>query len=66
VKPFDLVFDPIMALFYKCTLKGNMAYHRQRILEKGHRKTARQFDVVSLLSKINLSFNVLKNIVSKE
>lgn len=35
-------------------------------MEAGYKKTSRQFDVVSLMNKINMSFNVLKNVVTKE
>ncbi len=35
-------------------------------MEAGYAKTAKQFDVVNLMNKMNFSFNVLKNVVTKE
>lgn len=51
---------------FKCTARGSQANQRKKIMEAGYRKTTKQFDVVSLMNKINLSFNVLKNVVTKE
>tara|TARA_B110000285_G_scaffold207654_1_gene247198 strand:+ start:2219 stop:2554 length:336 start_codon:yes stop_codon:yes gene_type:complete len=65
ITPRDLIMDQFYSCF-RCTNKGSQAYQRKRIMEAGYKKTYQQFDVVSLMNKINLSFNVLKNVVTKD
>ena len=65
ISPLELVMDQFYSCF-KCTARGTLANQRKKIMEAGYRKTTKQFDVVSLMNKINLSFNVLKNVVTKE
>lgn len=65
ITPRELFLDQLYACF-KCTSRGSQAQQRKKIMEAGYKKTTKQFDVVSLMNKINLSFNVLKNVVTKE
>lgn len=61
----QIIFDPIMQVCL-WRRKGRDARQRQQILDAGRDKKAKQMDLVNIMHKINFSYDILRNFVTKD
>ena len=62
---FEIISDPFVS-FCRWRSKGRKANIRLQVLEAGNEKKAKQMDIVNIMQKINFSYDVLRNFVTKD
>ena len=62
---FEIIFDPFVSIC-RWRKKGRDANVRLQVLEAGNEKKAKQMDIVNVLHKINFSYDILRNFVTKD
>jgi hypothetical protein len=62
---FEIISDPFVSIC-RWRKKGRQANVRLQILEAGNDKKAKQMDLVNIMHKINFSYDILRNFVTKD
>jgi len=62
---FEIITDPFVAIC-RWRKKGRQANVRLQVLEAGNEKKSKQLDIVNILHKINFSYDILRNSVTKD
>jgi len=61
----QIIFDPFRQICL-CRKKGREARQRQVVLDAGREKKAKQMDLINIMHKINFSYDILRNFVTKD
>lgn len=62
---WEIITDPFVSVC-RWRKKGRQANTRLQILEAGNEKKNRQMDLVNIMHKVNFSYDVLRNFVTKD
>jgi len=62
---WEIITDPFVSIC-RWRKKGRQANTRLQILEAGNEKKARQMDLVNIMHKVNFSYDILRNFVTKD
>jgi len=62
---WEIISDPFVSVC-RWRKKGRQANVRLQILEAGNEKKARQMDLVNIMHKVNFSYDILRNFVTKD